>query len=282
MDLTTDGTKLPAIWHKPNPWESAFFGNDEESSGFAAQMFNQSASSTTADEIDRSGRTFTPIEPFAFSPSKPQTPKAGRNFSATTLSKAGDHSIAFEALQQTSLQHTGIPQINMTLKLYVLNTCLFLFLQIEIVHHEVDDNTAIQTRQQRTRNSQTELSTDSKSKKVKVELKKPPVLLSKGVTIEDVLIGKGIGAKKGKVMSLGFEMYDSTGKTHMYSGTLKDICLGDQTVLDGLNIGLVGMKVGGQRIINCPSNTAFGSKGLSNKVKPNTDLQFKIDLKSME
>lgn len=272
---STDGSKQQT---NENPWALDYFGDGEieESRSFVTQMFTN----TTTGVNDGFNLTMIPTEPFAFSPSTPQ--KGNRsNTVPPFLQAVGDHTGAFEQRLQTST-FTGKPQINMTLKSRVLNICLFLFLKVDGGHSRTKEVEEVQTRLKTARNKHSELKIEPPMKKTNVESKNSPVPLTEGVTMEDIIIGRRMGAKKGKILSFGFTIFDSTGKKHIYSGELENVRLGDKTVLAGLNIGLIGMKVGGKRLINCPSETAFGSKGYANKVPPNTDLRFEIDLKTMK
>ena len=48
--------------------------------------------------------------------------------------------------------------------------------------------------------------------------------------------------------------------------------------MQGWNIGVDGMKVGGKRRLMIPSALAYGAKGVDDVVPPNADLIFDVEL----
>jgi FKBP-type peptidyl-prolyl cis-trans isomerase len=44
----------------------------------------------------------------------------------------------------------------------------------------------------------------------------------------------------------------------------------------GLERGLEGMKMGGERVITIPSKLGYGSKGSGNDIPPDADLVFEV------
>lgn len=107
---------------------------------------------------------------------------------------------------------------------------------------------------------------------------------SKDVKITDVVVGKGRGAEKGDTIWV------------QYKGTLADgtefdanmspqkdpfsFTLGQSMVIKGWDLGLLGMKVGGERKLHIPSDLAYGANG-SGKIPPNAELDFDIKLLGM-
>lgn len=77
-------------------------------------------------------------------------------------------------------------------------------------------------------------------------------------------------------------------KAHLKDGTLVDsssknkkpfeFILGEGQVIQGWDLGLVGMKVGGVRRITIPPSLAYGHRGIPKLVPPNSYLIFTIDL----
>lgn len=54
--------------------------------------------------------------------------------------------------------------------------------------------------------------------------------------------------------------------------------IGKASVIEGWNKGLIGMRVGGQRILKIPAAMAYGAKGAGEDIPPNADLIFDIEL----
>jgi len=48
--------------------------------------------------------------------------------------------------------------------------------------------------------------------------------------------------------------------------------------MQGWNLGVTGMKVGGKRRLMVPSELGYGIEGVINIVPPNTDLIFDVEL----
>ncbi|KAJ7542425.1 hypothetical protein O6H91_10G110700 [Diphasiastrum complanatum] len=52
-------------------------------------------------------------------------------------------------------------------------------------------------------------------------------------------------------------------------------------VLKGLDLGVTGMRVGGQRLLLVPPELAYGNKGIQ-EIPPNATLEFNIELLSIK
>ena len=99
--------------------------------------------------------------------------------------------------------------------------------------------------------------------------------------IEDVVVGEGPGAKTGdavqvhytgKLADSGLQFDSSVGKAPFV------FTLGKGEVIPGWDRGVVGMKVGGKRILKIPSALAYGSNGAGDAIPPNANLVFEVEL----
>ena len=102
----------------------------------------------------------------------------------------------------------------------------------------------------------------------------------RGLLVEDLLVGSGAEAANGN------------GVTVHYTGWLPDGTKFDSSidrgqpyvldlpgqVIDGWNIGLVGMREGGRRRLIIPSHLAYGSQGSPPAIPPYATLVFEIEL----
>ncbi len=100
--------------------------------------------------------------------------------------------------------------------------------------------------------------------------------------IEDIKVGTGAEAVNGKEVTVN------------YTGTLTDgtkfdsslnpgrspfsFNLGNDNVIEGWHKGVVGMKVGGKRILTIPSSLGYGPDGNPPVIPPSATLIFEIEL----
>ena len=102
-----------------------------------------------------------------------------------------------------------------------------------------------------------------------------------GIKIEDVRIGDGKEAHKGDNVSVNYlgTLADGTKFDSSYDRnepiTFK---LGSGQVIEGWEKGIVGMKVGGKRILTIPPDKAYGADGYPPVIPPNATLKFEVEL----
>jgi FKBP-type peptidyl-prolyl cis-trans isomerase len=103
----------------------------------------------------------------------------------------------------------------------------------------------------------------------------------KKLVIDDIKIGEGAEVKEGDTVSVhyigtlqeGGQEFDNSRKR----GEAFEFTVGEGRVIKGWEQGLVGMKVGGQRILVIPPALAYGENGIG-PIPPNSTLVFAIDL----
>ncbi|KAF0311437.1 FK506-binding nuclear protein [Amphibalanus amphitrite] len=105
-----------------------------------------------------------------------------------------------------------------------------------------------------------------------------------GVMIEDIIVGEGQVAKRGRPVSVYYvgrlkqnnKQFDQTT-----AGPGFKFRLGAKEVIKGWDVGVEGMKVGGKRRITCPPHMAYGARGSPPVIPPNSALVFEVTLKNV-
>jgi peptidylprolyl isomerase len=116
----------------------------------------------------------------------------------------------------------------------------------------------------------------------KPEIDFPGVEAPTELRIEDIIVGDGPEAKPGDTVSTHYVgVAWSTGEEFDASwnrGAPLDFRVGVGQVIQGWDQGLLGMKVGGRRRLEIPSDLAYGSRGAGGAIGPNESLIFVVDL----
>ena len=102
----------------------------------------------------------------------------------------------------------------------------------------------------------------------------------KKMVIDDILVGTGAEVAEGDAVVVHYvgtlqngQEFDSSKKR----GVPFEFTVGEGRVIRGWEEGLVGMKVGGQRILVIPPDMAYGEAGVG-PIPPNSTLVFAIEL----
>lgn len=115
------------------------------------------------------------------------------------------------------------------------------------------------------------------------------VTTASGLKYVDVVVGNGPMPQTGQRVTVNY-----TGK--LTDGTIFDsnvlpefghvqpfqFALGKGQVIKGWDEGLASMHVGGKRHLIIPSNLAYGDRSAGDKIKPNSTLEFDVELISAE
>jgi FKBP-type peptidyl-prolyl cis-trans isomerase len=99
--------------------------------------------------------------------------------------------------------------------------------------------------------------------------------------IMDLRAGTGTECKAGDSVSVHYTGTLEDGKKFDSSrdrGQPFTFTLGQGRVIKGWDVGVAGMKVGGQRRLEIPPEEAYGSRGAGSAVPPNATLYFDVEL----
>ncbi|KAG2199381.1 hypothetical protein INT47_001563 [Mucor saturninus] len=118
----------------------------------------------------------------------------------------------------------------------------------------------------------------------KVEEKKKITKLPNGLIIEDVKVGEGASCKSGQRVGMRYIGKLTSGKVFdkNVSGKPFSFLLGRGEVIKGWDIGVAGMKAGGERKLTIPAPLAYGKRGAPPDIPKNATLVFDIKLVSMK
>ena len=118
--------------------------------------------------------------------------------------------------------------------------------------------------------------------RTKPEIEFPNHPVPTELVIEDIIEGTGTEVVPGSTVSTHYVgVAFSTGEEFDSSwgrGKPLDFRAGIGQVIQGWDKGLIGMKVGGRRRLEIPSELAYGSRGAGGAIGPNEALIFVVDL----
>lgn len=100
------------------------------------------------------------------------------------------------------------------------------------------------------------------------------------LVIDDVRIGDGATVQEGDTVSVHYIGSTRDGvqfDSSYVRGIPFEFTVGEGKVIQGWEKGLIGMKVGGQRILVIPPEMAYGNRQVSS-IPPNSPLVFAIEL----
>jgi peptidylprolyl isomerase len=133
--------------------------------------------------------------------------------------------------------------------------------------------------------TETTATTEDPSLAQKPEGKVPSGPAPKLLQVDDLVEGTGDAAKAGDTLTVDYVgVLYKNGKQFDASwdrGEPFQFQLGAGGVIQGWDQGLVGMKVGGRRMLTIPANLAYGTEGAPPDIPPNAPLVFVVDLKAI-
>ena len=119
----------------------------------------------------------------------------------------------------------------------------------------------------------------TQDKKETTEQKQIPEV--KDLLMQEPVVGTGDEAKDGSLVKVHYKGTFLDGKEFDSSHSRNqpfEFRLGTKQVIEGWDIGVRGMKVGGKRVLVVPPHMAYGDKGAGGVIPPNTPLKFEVEL----
>lgn len=107
-----------------------------------------------------------------------------------------------------------------------------------------------------------------------------PDQLPTELVVTDLEDGSGAQAAVGDTLFVnyvGVLTKDGTRFDGNFGGTPFAVTLGQRSVIQGWEDGLVGMKVGGRRQLDIPADLAYGDSGAGDVIKPGDAISFVVD-----
>ena len=104
------------------------------------------------------------------------------------------------------------------------------------------------------------------------------------LVVDDVRVGSGDPVTEGDIVTVHYigTTQDGVRFDSSYErGEPFVFTVGEKKVIEGWEKGLIGMKVGGQRILVIPSEMAYGNRQIG-PIKPNATLVFSVELLKIE
>jgi FKBP-type peptidyl-prolyl cis-trans isomerase len=108
-----------------------------------------------------------------------------------------------------------------------------------------------------------------------------PTKTASGLEYWDIKIGTGAVAAVGQHVKVDYTGWLTNGKkfdSSVGTGQPYAFKLGNGEVIKGWDEGIVGMKVGGKRQLRIPPDLAYGAKGFSTLIPPDSTLIFDVRL----
>jgi len=110
------------------------------------------------------------------------------------------------------------------------------------------------------------------------------IKMDNGLEIQDLKIGTGAEARSGQALAVNYlgTLADGTKFDSSYDrGEPFQFVLGAGQVIQGWDLGLIGMKIGGKRKLTIPPALGYGSRSVG-PIPANSTLIFEVELLAIQ
>lgn len=111
------------------------------------------------------------------------------------------------------------------------------------------------------------------------------VTTDSGLQYHDFVVGEGASPEAGKQVAVHYTGWLQDGTkfdSSLDRGQPFVFALGVGSVIQGWDVGVAGMKVGGQRQLVIPPELGYGEQGAGSVIPPNATLVFEVELLDVE
>jgi peptidylprolyl isomerase len=101
-----------------------------------------------------------------------------------------------------------------------------------------------------------------------------------GVKFEDIAVGIGAEAVRGSVVDVSYDLALNRGE--LLQSERCTFRLGERNVIAGLEYGVEGMRVGGERRLRVSPHLAYRENGIPERIPANAVLVMRVTLLNVE
>ena len=101
-----------------------------------------------------------------------------------------------------------------------------------------------------------------------------------GVEFEDLALGDGPAAERGRVVRIRYDIALNRGDK-VVDGRVVSFRLGEREVIAGLEYGVEGMRVGGRRRLRVGPHLAYRAAGVPEVIPGDAVLEFDVTLEAV-